>query len=473
PEADYIIAKIIAMAFRLSAYLVCCIALAAQISSSAARVVEVGEEFIGRDASQAFLVKFYAPWCGHCRNMEPAYEEVSDRLAGSPVTVARIDATVHQAAAAHFRVRGFPTLIYVKGDTRHEFRGERTADEIVKFVNRVSGDPVKVIASPGKFNEVFATSVKDPFFLFIGSEESKEFAVFNGIAGQMRTDSSFYRADAQLLANLGFDLAAKRLDRGHGGDIAEPCVLAFKDNGFVLFRGQFDNDSLGVWMTNERFHIYPKLGDFLFYSFYPSTKLLVAIVTNESDPEERRFVQLGRALAFSMDLELANVQFGWAGSAKAASDMAMTSLPTPNVMLLNPNSTRYYLRPDYHLPISVRDETVGSLKRLVLQGLNGELPAYGGGGLIEGLKRTVYDFATGLAGFVLSHPGLALVVIGAPVAVVSILCYAICCMDTTDDVAEGEVEGDAYLDDEGEDEVDEANSAAIEGEDEGEGKKDQ
>uniref|UniRef100_A0A1I8IQZ9 Transmembrane protein n=2 Tax=Macrostomum lignano TaxID=282301 RepID=A0A1I8IQZ9_9PLAT len=174
-----------------------------------------------------------------------------------------------------------------------------------------------------------------------------------------------------------------------------------------------------------------------------------------------------------MDLELANVQFGWAGSAKAASDMAMTSLPTPNVMLLNPNSTRYYLRPDYHLPISVRDETVGSLKRLVLQGLNGELPAYGGGGLIEGLKRTVYDFATGLAGFVLSHPGLALVVIGAPVAVVSILCYAICCMDTTDDVAEGEVEGDAYLDDEGEDEVDEANSAAIEGEDEGEGKKDQ
>uniref|UniRef100_A0A1I8JM88 Thioredoxin domain-containing protein n=1 Tax=Macrostomum lignano TaxID=282301 RepID=A0A1I8JM88_9PLAT len=234
------------MAFRLSAYLVCCIALAASISSSAARVVEVGEEFIGRDASQAFLVKFYAPWCGHCRNMEPAYEEVSDRLAGSPVTVARIDATVHQAAAAHFRVRALPDSYLREGDTRPRVsRVNETADEIVKFVNRVSGEGH---CQSRQVQRGFATSVKDPFFLFIGSEESKEFPYSTASRAQMRTHSNKPVSIGPLYAQigyLGFDLCPKRLDREATAAISlSPAVLAFKDNGFVLFRGQFDNDSL-------------------------------------------------------------------------------------------------------------------------------------------------------------------------------------------------------------------------------------
>jgi thioredoxin 1 len=59
------------------------------------------------------LVDFWAEWCGPCKMIGPALEEISDELAGK-VTIAKINIDDHPDAPARYGVRGIPTMILFK-----------------------------------------------------------------------------------------------------------------------------------------------------------------------------------------------------------------------------------------------------------------------------------------------------------------------------------------------------------------------
>ncbi len=47
-------------------------------------------------SSGNWLVKFYAPWCGYCRQLEPVYNEVSSQLEHNNVKLAKVDASKYK-----------------------------------------------------------------------------------------------------------------------------------------------------------------------------------------------------------------------------------------------------------------------------------------------------------------------------------------------------------------------------------------
>ena len=81
------------------------------------------------------MVEFYAPWCGHCKQLAPEWEEAAKKLKGS-VKLGAVDATVHNSLAQEYGIKGFPTIkLFSAGKKKKakDYQGPREAAGIVDY----------------------------------------------------------------------------------------------------------------------------------------------------------------------------------------------------------------------------------------------------------------------------------------------------------------------------------------------------
>lgn len=76
-----------------------------------------------------------APWCSHCRKLEPIYEEVAEKLKGD-VNVGKVDVTANRDLGTRFDIKGFPTLILFHKGKAYTYKGRRTSEDIIEFSRR-------------------------------------------------------------------------------------------------------------------------------------------------------------------------------------------------------------------------------------------------------------------------------------------------------------------------------------------------
>eukprot|EP00882_Tetradesmus_deserticola_P001203 GHRQ01001301.1.p1 GENE.GHRQ01001301.1~~GHRQ01001301.1.p1 ORF type:complete len:457 (+),score=199.58 GHRQ01001301.1:162-1532(+) len=83
-----------------------------------------------------WMVEFYAPWCGHCQQLKPVWEQAAQALKGI-VNVAAVDCDEHKSVAGDHGIRGFPTIkfFYVLNGAikSSDYSGGRSAKELVAF----------------------------------------------------------------------------------------------------------------------------------------------------------------------------------------------------------------------------------------------------------------------------------------------------------------------------------------------------
>lgn len=125
---------------RFSVYL--SLAALLLVSVYASDVAELTDDtFDTHIISEKFtFVKFYAPWCGHCKTMAPDWEQLATDLKGE-VSIANVDCTVHSKLAEAHQIRGFPTLKLFIGEDIIPYEGERSLAAPKKWVTKMTTSP--------------------------------------------------------------------------------------------------------------------------------------------------------------------------------------------------------------------------------------------------------------------------------------------------------------------------------------------
>ena len=87
------------------------------------------------------MVKFFAPWCGHCQAMAEDFKTAATELKGKAV-LADVDATTEEELAKKFNIDGFPTLkVFANGEELTDYNGGRDKASMIKFIERATLPP--------------------------------------------------------------------------------------------------------------------------------------------------------------------------------------------------------------------------------------------------------------------------------------------------------------------------------------------
>ena len=92
------------------------------------------------------MVKFFAPWCGHCKNIAPFGLKLLIGLKWMDlqvnpfvilVKIAEVDCTQHRETCLQYGVTGYPTLLFFSKTFAHptEFEGSRSTDDLLTWIN--------------------------------------------------------------------------------------------------------------------------------------------------------------------------------------------------------------------------------------------------------------------------------------------------------------------------------------------------
>lgn len=110
--------------------------------------VVVGKTFdsIVMDPKKDVLIEFYAPWCGHCKQLEPVYTALGKKYKGhKSLVIAKMDATANDVTSDRYKVEGFPTIYFApSGDKKNPIKfedGNRDLEHLSKFVEQHATAP--------------------------------------------------------------------------------------------------------------------------------------------------------------------------------------------------------------------------------------------------------------------------------------------------------------------------------------------
>ena len=98
------------------------------------------------ESDKDVFVKFYAPWCGHCKALAPKYIDLAKKLQGNDkLLIAEIDSTANEVDEV--QITGFPTLKFWpagKKDKPLDYNGDRSVEDMLKFLKEHATNSIKV-----------------------------------------------------------------------------------------------------------------------------------------------------------------------------------------------------------------------------------------------------------------------------------------------------------------------------------------
>jgi len=194
------------------------------------------------NGKSAWMLEFYAPWCGHCKQLAPAWKKAALKMRGQ-VKFGAIDATVHTGLASKYGIKGYPTIKFFKDGDKgksapSDYQYGRTAKDLVKFAKTLlTSRYIKKIKSADSAKE-FASGGESPRALLL-TEKSSPPDLWRALSAEFNGDvefGAFYKAE---LESVQPDLDIKSI----------PAIVLTVDGKTSVYTGELNMPSISAWIS--------------------------------------------------------------------------------------------------------------------------------------------------------------------------------------------------------------------------------
>ncbi|XP_072306800.1 protein disulfide-isomerase A4 isoform X2 [Eucyclogobius newberryi] len=150
------------------------------------------------------LVEFYAPWCGHCKQLAPEYEKAAQELSKRtpPIPLGKVDATVEDGLASRFGVTGYPTLKIFRKGKAFEYNGPREKYGIVDYMSEQSGPPSKQVQAVKQVQELIKDGDDAVIVGVFSGDDDAAFEIYNEACNALREDYTFRHTFSSEVAKM-------------------------------------------------------------------------------------------------------------------------------------------------------------------------------------------------------------------------------------------------------------------------------
>jgi len=221
-------------------FVFCVVVSGAGLYSPTSNVIQLTpENFVSEvfESTGIWMVEFYAPWCGHCKSLAPAWEAAATNLKGI-VNIAAVNCDEHRELAGMFDIKGFPTILFFGSEQTpnphrpglpwknpQPYQGQRTASAIASYATSQLPDFVM------KQNlDKFFGSKLDKVLLF--SDKKKTTNVYKALALEFRDRLVFAQVQDshELVQQYNID--------------SFPTLIVIQGENVNKFSGKFSRDNL-------------------------------------------------------------------------------------------------------------------------------------------------------------------------------------------------------------------------------------
>ncbi|KAF9190339.1 protein disulfide isomerase (PDI) protein [Haplosporangium sp. Z 11] len=228
----------------------------AGLYSSKDHVVEVTTQTFDAEVMNSdhlVMVEFYAPWCGHCKNLVPHYKAAAKNLHGI-VKMAAIDCDddKNRPTCSQYGIKGFPTIKVFppskngKKGVKYpkDYQGERSAKAMVDFLVKMVPNDIKLVTSNPSSEKIinideFSANENEPRALLFTNKLTSS-NMYKGLATDMK--------DRMVVAEMRApsDEVLKKYK------IVKPPALVVFPKGSqesILYTGELKRDPLSEFMN--------------------------------------------------------------------------------------------------------------------------------------------------------------------------------------------------------------------------------
>ncbi|KAE8600887.1 hypothetical protein XENTR_v10013438 [Xenopus tropicalis] len=93
-----------------------------------------------------WMIKFYAPWCPACQQIQSAWESFAERSHALGVKVGKVDVTEEPGLSGRFFVTTLPTIFHAKDGVFRRYHGSRMVEDLQTFISEKKWEVIEPVA---------------------------------------------------------------------------------------------------------------------------------------------------------------------------------------------------------------------------------------------------------------------------------------------------------------------------------------